>query len=100
MRSKVDLQKIEQLMKALGREARGSGCIYFTGGASALLIGCDIDDVRAMYKQKLFTLEKLRDCFSAIEPELIRFPALDPDLLKNRVEEFIDCCENTSEREQ
>nr|WP_309742371.1 hypothetical protein [Chamaesiphon sp. OTE_20_metabat_361] len=39
MRSNVDPQKIEQLMKALGREARGSGCIYFTGGASALLIG-------------------------------------------------------------
>ena len=34
MRSNVDSQKIEQLMKALGRE-----CIYFTGGASALLIG-------------------------------------------------------------
>jgi hypothetical protein len=28
MRSNVDPQKIEQLMKALGREARGSGCIY------------------------------------------------------------------------
>lgn len=39
MRSNVDPQKIEQLMKALGREARSSGCIYFTGGASALLIG-------------------------------------------------------------
>jgi len=39
MRSNVDCQKIEQLMEALGKEARGSGCIYFTGGASALLIG-------------------------------------------------------------
>ncbi len=39
MRSSVDPQKIEQLMEALGREARGSGCIYFTGGVSALLIG-------------------------------------------------------------
>jgi hypothetical protein len=26
----------------------------------------DIDDVLAMYKQKLFTLEKRRDCFDAI----------------------------------
>ncbi|WP_373536823.1 hypothetical protein [Microcoleus sp.] len=26
-------------MEALGKEASGSGCIYFTGGASALLIG-------------------------------------------------------------
>ena len=39
MRSTVDPQKIEQLMKILGRESRGSGRIYFTGGASALLIG-------------------------------------------------------------
>ena len=39
MRSNVDSQKIEQLMKALGREAHASGCIYFTGGTSALLIG-------------------------------------------------------------
>jgi hypothetical protein len=39
MRSNIDPQKIKQLMQALGREAQGSGCIYFTGGASALLIG-------------------------------------------------------------
>jgi hypothetical protein len=179
MRSNVDPQKIERLMKALGREARGSGCIYFTGGASALLIGWrsstvdidirldpeppgifqaiaklkqeldinielaspqdflptlpgwrdrsvfigrqgeisfyhydftaqalsklsrgynrDIDDVRAMYEQKLFTLEILRNCFEEIEPELIRFPSLNPDLLRNRVEQFIEHCESTSE---
>jgi hypothetical protein len=182
MRSNVDTQKIEQLMKALGREARGSGCIYFTGGASALLIGWrsstvdidmrldpeppgifqaiaklkqeldinielaspqdflpqlpgwrdrsifigrqgaisfyhydftaqalaklsrgynrDISDVQAMYEQKLFTLEKLRDCFKEIEPELIRFPALDPDLLRNKIEQFIDRRENISERDK
>ncbi len=39
MRSNIDPQKIEQLMKVLGREASGTGRIYFTGGASALLIG-------------------------------------------------------------
>ncbi len=39
MRSNVDRTKIQQLMQVLGREARGSGCIYFTGGTSALLIG-------------------------------------------------------------
>ena len=182
MRSNVDPQKIEQLMKALGREARGSGSIYFTGGASALLIGWrrstvdidirldpeplgifqaiaklkqeldinivlaspqdflpplpewrdrsifigkygeisfyhydftaqalakisrgynrDIDDVRAMYEQKLFSLEKLRDCFEAIAPELIRFPSLNPEILRNRIEKFIEHCESTSEREK
>jgi len=39
MRSNVDPKKLEQLMDILGKEARGSGSIYFTGGASALLIG-------------------------------------------------------------
>ena len=172
MRSNIDPEKIKQLMTILGREARGSGCIYFTGGASALLIGwrsstvdidirldpeppgifqaiaklkqelninielaspqdflpplpgwrdrsvfigkCgqisfyhydftaqalsklsrgydrDIDDVRAMYKQGLFSVEDLRDCFEAIEPELIRFPSLNPQILKGRVNTFID----------
>jgi hypothetical protein len=182
MRSNVDPQKIEKLMKALGREARGSGCIYFTGGASALLIGWrsstvdidirldpeplgifqaiaklkqkldinielaspqdflpplpgwrdrsvfigrqgkisfyhydftaqalsklsrgynrDIDDVQAMYAQKLFSLKKLRDCFEAIESELIRFPALDPELLRNKIEQFIERCQSESEENQ
>jgi hypothetical protein len=53
-----------------------------------------------MYEQKLFTLEKLRDCFNEIESELIRFPSLNPALLRSRVEQFIDSCESTSEREQ
>lgn len=182
MRPNVDSQKIERLMQVLGREAQGSGCIYFTGGASALLIGWrsstvdidirldpeppgifqaiakikeelninielaspqdflpplpgwrdrsifigrqgdisfyhydftaqalsklsrgynrDIKDVQAMYEQKLFSLEKLRDCFNAIESELIRFPSLNPELLKNRIEQFIERCESTSERNQ
>jgi hypothetical protein len=182
MRSTVDPQKIEQLMKALGREARGTGSIYFTGGASALLMGWrsstvdidirldpeppgifqaiaklkqeldinielaspqdflpplpgwrersiyigkqggisfyhydftaqalaklsrnynrDMDDVKAMYAQKLFSLEKLRDCFELIESELIRFPALEPELLKNKIEQFIKLCQSKSERNQ
>lgn len=159
-------------MEILGREARGSGSVYFTGGASALLIGwrsstvdidirldpeppgifqaiarlkqelninvelaspqdflpplpgwrdrsvfigkCgkisfyhydftaqalsklsrgydrDLNDVRAMYAQRLFSLEDLRNCLRAIEPELIRFPSLNPDTLKGRVDKFIE----------
>ncbi|MGG6264955.1 DUF6036 family nucleotidyltransferase [Leptolyngbya sp. AN03gr2] len=177
MRPTVDPQKIERLMQVLGREAQGSGSIYFTGGASALLVGWrsstvdidirldpeppgifqaiakikrelninielaspqdflpplpgwrdrsvfigkrgqisfyhydftaqalsklsrgfdrDLDDVRAMYTQKLFSLEALQDCFEAIAPELIRFPSLDPDELRAKVENFIkQCAEN------
>lgn len=172
MRSEVDSRKIEQLMKILGREAKGSGRIYFTGGASALLVGWrgstvdidirldpeppgifqaiakikkelnvnielaspqdflpplpgwrdrslyigkqgqisfyhydfvaqalsklsrgyerDINDVRAMYKQRLFSLDKLSDGFEAIAPELIKFPALDAEALRIKVENFIE----------
>jgi len=182
MRPNVDSQKIERLMQVLGREARGSGCIYFTGGASALLIGWrsstvdvdirldpeplgifqaiaklkqelninielaspqdflpplpgwrdrsvfiarqgqisfyhydftaqalsklsrgfdrDMKDVQAMYEQKLFALKELQDCFEAIAPELIRYPSLNPDMLRSRVENFIKRCESTSEMDQ
>ncbi len=181
MRSTVDPEKIERLMQILGREARGSGCIYFTGGASALLVGWrdstvdvdirldpeppgvfqaiakikqdlninielaspqdflpplpgwrnrsvligkrgqisfyhydftaqalsklsrgfdrDFNDVWAMYEQRLFSLSDLRDGFEAIVSELIRFPALDPEVLRGRVEEFIDRAQSRSEGE-
>jgi hypothetical protein len=179
MRSNIDSQKIEQLMAALGKEARGSGCIYFTGGVSALLIGWrtstvdidirldpepsgifeaitklkqelninielaspqdflpplpqwrdrsvfigkrgqisfyhydftaqalaklsrgfdrDIKDVEAMYEQNLFSLSKLKDCFEEIAPELIRFPSLNSDVLRSRVENFIECFKDQAE---
>ena len=182
MRSNVDPRKLEQLMRALGREAQGSGCIYFTGGASALLIGWrqstvdidirldpeppgifqaiaklkqelhinielaspqdflpplpgwrdrsmfigrqgqilfyhydftaqalsklargydrDINDVQAMYAQKLFDLDQLCESFAAIEPELIRFPSLDPNVLKNKVENFMAQFESESGESQ
>jgi hypothetical protein len=79
MRSNIDPQKIAQLMKVLGREARGPGCIYFTGGANALLIGWRS---------------------STVDSELIRFPSLNPDLLRNRIEQFIERCESTSESDR
>jgi len=50
----------------------------------------DLNDVRAMYAQRLFSLEDLCDCLRAIEPELIRFPALNPEALKSRVNNFIE----------
>jgi hypothetical protein len=181
MRPNVDSQKIQRLMQILGREAQGSGCIYFTGGASALLIGWrsstvdvdirldpeppgvfqaiaklkqdlninielaspqdflpplpgwrdrsvfigkqgqisfyhydftaqalsklsrgfdrDIQDVQAMYEQKLFSLKELWDGFEAIAPDLIRFPSLNPDALRGRVENFIKRCENVLEKD-
>lgn len=169
-------------MQALGKEAQGSGCVYFTGGASALLIGWrsstvdvdirldpeppgifqaiaklkqelninielaspqdflpplpgwrdrsvfigrqgqisfyhydftaqalsklsrgfdrDLKDVEAMYEQKLFSLKELRNCFESIAPELIRFPSLNPDALRSRVENFIERFEDNSEESE
>ncbi|MEO1133728.1 MAG: DUF6036 family nucleotidyltransferase [Cyanobacteria bacterium J06639_1] len=176
MRSTIDAEKLEKFMHRLGREARGSGCVYFTGGASALLVGWrkatvdvdlrldpepqgifqaisklkrelninielaspqdflpplpgwrersvfigqrdqvafyhydftaqalsklsrgyerDINDVKAMYEQKLFSVDDLLTCFKAIEPELIRFPSLSPEILEDRVRTFIQYAEN------
>lgn len=182
MRANVDSQKLERLMQILGKEAQGPGCIYFTGGASALLVGWrnstvdvdlrldpeppgifqaiaklkqelninielaspqdflpsvpgwrersvfigkrgqisfyhydftaqalsklsrgfdrDIKDVEAMYEQKLFSLNGLRNAFEAIEPKLIRFPSLNPDVLRSRVEKFIERFEDKPEEDR
>jgi hypothetical protein len=128
MRPNVDSQKIKRLMQALGREAQGSGCIYFTGGASALLMGwrsstVDIDicldpeppgifQAIAKIKQELnINIElaspqdflptlPLQDCFEAIAPELIRFPSLNPDVIRSRVEGFIERFEDNLEEGQ
>jgi hypothetical protein len=39
VRSNANKTKLESFLEALGNKARGSGRIYLTGGASALLIG-------------------------------------------------------------
>jgi hypothetical protein len=60
----------------------------------------DIKDVQAMYEQKLLSLRELRDCFEAIAPELIRFPSLDTDVLRSKVENFIERFEGNPEERQ
>jgi hypothetical protein len=39
MRSTADVAKIEAFMAALGQAVKGPGCVYLTGGATALLHG-------------------------------------------------------------
>jgi hypothetical protein len=39
MRQVADRARIEQFMRALGREATAPGRVYFTGGATAVLLG-------------------------------------------------------------
>jgi hypothetical protein len=39
MRELADADRIQSLMRALGREAKAPGHVYFTGGATAVLLG-------------------------------------------------------------
>jgi hypothetical protein len=46
----------------------------------------DLEDVRAMISRGLVVPLQARDLFSRIEPELYRFPAIDPPSFRARVE--------------
>lgn len=39
MRSETTVDSLRRLMRFLGDHARGPGCVYFTGGATAVLLG-------------------------------------------------------------
>lgn len=49
----------------------------------------DLDDVREMLARGLIDLDRLRAAFDEIEPQLYRFPAIDPADYRRRVEEFL-----------
>lgn len=50
----------------------------------------DLADVRAMFARGLLTRERLLELFAAIEPALIRYPAVDPIGLRSAVIAFVD----------
>ena len=50
----------------------------------------DLKDIQAMYSQELFSLEDLRNCFEVIESDFIRFPAIEPDIIKGQINQFIE----------
>ena len=49
----------------------------------------DVDDVRAMLERGLVEPGRLREYFTAIEPELYRYPALDPKAFRASLEGFL-----------
>src|SRR3954469_19806284 len=49
----------------------------------------DLEDVREMLARGLVESGRLRACFAEIEPELYRFPAVDPADFRRSVEEFL-----------
>ena len=46
----------------------------------------DLDDVRKMIESELVEPGRLRELFDAIEPELYRYPAIDPTVFRRKVE--------------
>ncbi|HVS14003.1 MAG TPA: DUF6036 family nucleotidyltransferase [Thermoanaerobaculia bacterium] len=48
----------------------------------------DLRDVESMVAAGLVEPERLRELFGAIEPELYRYPAVDPDSFRRAVEEL------------
>ena len=51
--------------------------------------GRDLADVRAMIERGLVEPRRLLDAFSEIEPNLYRFPAIEPGAFRRRVEEEV-----------
>lgn len=50
----------------------------------------DVKDVSQMYERGLIDSDRLVDLFTAIEPELYRYPALDPGTFRRAVEETVE----------
>jgi hypothetical protein len=102
MRPNVDARKIERLMQVLEGNILFYHYDFVAQALSKLSRGCDrdINDVQAMYEQKLFSLDQLQDSFEAIAPELIRFPSINPDVIRSRVESFIKRSEDSPEEKQ
>jgi hypothetical protein len=49
----------------------------------------DHEDVASMFAAGLVEAHRLRELFGAVEPALHRFPALDAEDLRRRVEEWV-----------
>jgi hypothetical protein len=49
----------------------------------------DLEDVRVMLERGLIEPDRLRAAFDEIEPQLYRFPAIDPADFRRRVEDFL-----------
>jgi hypothetical protein len=50
----------------------------------------DLRDIRSLLRDGLIQLDQLRALFQAIAPQLIRFPAIDPEAFRATVTRFCD----------
>ena len=57
----------------------------------------DLKDVRAMRRDGLIQTRRLQQMFDAIQPDLIRYPAIDPASFRAAVVEFCQSAPETDE---
>lgn len=50
----------------------------------------DLNDVRSMLKNRMVHTAQLRELFAQIEPQLVRYPAIDPASFRAKVQKFCD----------
>jgi len=50
----------------------------------------DLADVRAMLDRRYIEPRRLLELFDAIEPQLLRFPAIDPTVFRAKLKRFLD----------
>ena len=94
MREVTDRLRLEGFLSALSRNVEDELHVYLVGGATALLYGW-----RAMLELELVTPKSLRDYFSAIEPRLYRYPALDANTFRSGVERALTKYEQQRQNE-
>ncbi|WP_419949778.1 hypothetical protein [Candidatus Palauibacter sp.] len=73
--------QVRRLMRRLGGAARSPGRIYLVGGSSAVLVGWRETTVDVDLKLD----PEPAGVFEAIEPALVRYPALDPASFRDKV---------------
>jgi hypothetical protein len=73
---RVDVHELDFYSQALSKIERG--------------FDKDLDDVAAMLRDGLVEPERLRELFSEIEPGLVRYPAIDAEAFRSRVERVAD----------
>lgn len=105
MRGLADVDQIRRFMTALGGIRGGEARLYFTGGATAVLLGwcpstididiLDVSDVEEMFRRRLIESEQLKILFDAITPQLYRYPAIDPRAFQRAVEKAVEAFERS-----
>ncbi len=91
MRPLAGADRIKALLSALGREASEPAAAYLIGGVTAVLLGWrdSTVEVEAMIRRGLVDPATALRHPAEIEPQLFRFPAIDPAEFRRRAEDVL-----------